>query len=243
LARFEVLSVLEIERLCYRGDGRAILDGVDLSVGENEIHALLGANGAGKTTLARVVMGCAGYAAAAGCVRFGGRNLAGMPMHERARLGIAMAWQEPARFEGLTVARFLSLGGAAATAADCLGRVGLDPDAFLGRALDKTLSGGERKRIELAGVLALQPRLALLDEPAAGIDMPSMEEIENVILELKRVGGSVLLITHVEPVALIASRASCLCGGRIVFSGDPATAAERYRRRRCVTCDGVTCAT
>jgi Fe-S cluster assembly ATP-binding protein len=121
--------------------------------------------------------------------------------------------------------------------------VGLDPDAFLVRALDKTLSGGERKRIELAGVLAVQPRLALLDEPAAGIDMPSMEEIENVILELKRAGGSVLLITHVEPVARIASRASCLCGGRIVFSGDPAAAADRYRSRRCVICDGVTCTT
>jgi Fe-S cluster assembly ATP-binding protein len=235
--------VLEIEQLRYRADGKTILDGVDLDVGENEIHALLGANGAGKTTLARVVMGCAGYTAAAGRVRFGGRDLAGMPMHERARLGITMAWQEPARFEGLTVARFLSLGRAGAAPGECLGRVGLDPDAFLGRAIDKTLSGGERKRIELAAVLALQPRLALLDEPAAGIDMPSMEEIENVILELKRSGGSVLLITHVEPVARIASRASCLCGGRIVFSGDPAAAAERYRRRRCVTCDGVTCAT
>ena len=110
-------------------------------MGENEIHALLGANGSGKTTLARVVMGCAGYAAAAGRVRFRGRDLAGMPIHERARLGI------------------------------------------------------------------------------------------------------VLLITHVEPVARIAGRASCLCGGRIVFSGDPAAAAERYRRRRCVICDGVTCTT
>jgi len=237
------LSVLEIEQLRYRADGKTILHGVDLSVGENEIHALLGANGSGKTTLARVVMGCAGYTAVAGRVRFRGRDLAGMPMHERARLGITMAWQEPARFEGLTVACFLSLGRDGAAPADCLTRVGLDPDAFLGRALDKTLSGGERKRIELAAVLALQPRLALLDEPAAGIDMPSLEEIGNVILELKRAGASVLLITHVDSVARIAGRASCLCGGRIVFSGDPAAAAERYRRRGCVTCDGVRCAT
>jgi Fe-S cluster assembly ATPase SufC len=80
-------------------------------------------------------------------------------------------------------------------------------------------------------MLALQPRLALLDEPAAGIDMPSLEEIERLILDLRGAGGAVLLITHVEPVARIADRASWLHGGRIAFTGDPAAAAACYHER------------
>lgn len=234
--------LLSIEHLAYRADGRMILDGVELEVGEQQIHALLGANGTGKTTIARIVMGCVGYAPTAGIVRFGGRDLAGLIMHERARLGITMAWQEPVRFEGLAVEEYLRLGAHGTSPAECLQRVGLDPGDFLQRHLDKTLSGGERKRIELASILALRPRLALLDEPAAGIDMPSLDEIAQVILELRRAGGSVLLITYVEPVARIADRASYLCGGRILFTGDPGAAAERYRGLRCVACDGVTCA-
>jgi Fe-S cluster assembly ATP-binding protein len=236
------MSLLEIIGLAFRANGKTILDGVDLDVAAGEIHALLGANGAGKTTLARIVMGCSGYAPTAGAVRFEGRDLADLPMHERARLGITMAWQEPARFEGFPVSDYLRLGGGHPDPAGCLRLAGLAPEAYLGRALDKKLSGGERKRIELASVVALEPRLAILDEPAAGIDVPSMEEIEELILTLKRKGGAVLLITHVEPVAKIADRASCVCGGRITFTGDPAAAAERYRSRHCVTCNGVACA-
>lgn len=232
-------SLLCIEHLAYRADGRTILDGVELEVDEQQIHSLLGANGAGKTTLARIVMGCAGYAPTAGTVRFFGRDLAGLRMHERARLGIVMAWQEPVRIEGLTVNEYLRLGAHATLPADCLQRVGLDPGEFLDRHLDKTLSGGERKRIELASILALRPRLALLDEPAAGIDMPSLGEIAQVIIELRRAGGSVLLITHVEQVARIADRASYLCGGRILFTGDAATTADRYRGQRRVDCNGA----
>lgn len=233
--------LLCIEQLAYRADGRTILDGVELEVGGQQIHALLGANGAGKTTLARIVMGCAGYAPSAGTVRFFGRDLAGLRMHERARLGIAMAWQEPVRIEGLTVSEYLRLGAHETPPADCLQRVGLDPGDFLQRHLDKTLSGGERKRIELASILALRPRLALLDEPAAGIDMPSLDEIAQVILDLRRAGGSVLLITHVEPVARIADCASYLCDGRIVFTGDSAAVAERYRGRRRVNFGSAMC--
>lgn len=229
--RSRAVALLGIEGLAYRAGGRTILAGVELEVRANEIHALLGANGSGKTTLARIVMGCAGYAPAAGVMRFDGRDLAGLAIHERARLGIALAWQEPARFEGLPVHRYLSLGARGAPPPECLRRAGLAPEAFLHRTLDKSLSGGERKRIELASMLALQPRLALLDEPAAGIDMPSLEEIEQLILDLRRAGGTVLLITHVEPVALIADRASYLHGGRIAFTGAPAAAAERYRER------------
>jgi len=224
------VALLDIQGLAYEADGRAILKGVRLEVRPHEIHALLGANGSGKTTLARIVMGCAGYASAAGAVRFDGRDLAGLAVHERARLGVSLAWQEPARFEGLPVGQYLQLGARGPSPAECLHRVGLSPLAFLHRPLDKSLSGGERKRIELASMLALQPRLALLDEPAAGIDMPSLDEIERVILDLRDAGGAVLLITHVEPVARIADRASYLRAGRIDFTGDPELAAARYRK-------------
>ncbi len=226
------MALLEIRQLVFRVDGRTILDGVDLDVGNGEIHVLLGANGAGKSTLARIVMGCTGYAPTSGAVRFLDREISLLAMHERARLGVTMAWQEPARIEGLPVRDYLALRPAGIDAADCLRAVGLDPAVYLGRALDRTLSGGERKRIELASILAMKPRLAILDEPAAGIDLPSIEEIEEVILGFRRAGGSVLLISHVEPVARMADRGSYLCGGRIAFTGGPAEAAERYKSRR-----------
>jgi Fe-S cluster assembly ATP-binding protein len=227
----DTVPLLGIEGLAYRANGRTILERIELDVREQEIHALLGANGAGKTTLARIVMGCAGYAPSAGVVRFEGRDLAPLAMHERARLGITLAWQEPARFEGLRVRQYLSLGARGAAPAECLRSAGLAPEAFLHRVLDKSLSGGQRKRVELASMLALKPRLALLDEPAAGIDMPSLEEIEQLIIGLRRAGGSVLLITHVETVARIADRASYLYGGRIAFTGEAAAAVARYRER------------
>jgi Fe-S cluster assembly ATP-binding protein len=235
------MTLLDVEGLVFRADGRAILAGVDLAVAAGEIHALLGANGSGKTTLARVVMGSAGYAPSSGRIRFLGHDLLPLAMHERARLGIALAWQELARFEGLLVRDFLALGGAKLAPDEALRRVGLEPQAYLERAVDKRLSAGERKRIELASIFALRPRLAMLDEPAAGIDLASLEEIATVITELKRDARSVLLITHVESIARIADRASFLCCGRVAFTGDPQSAAERYKARRCIVCDGRTC--
>lgn len=232
--------MLQVSGLTLAIAGRRILDGIDLAVDAGELHALLGANGAGKSSLAYSLMGCAGYRPEAGRIRLFGEDIGDMPMHERARRGLALAWQEPARFEGLTVSEFLSIGAREADPADCLGRVGLAPDDYLARPLDKTLSGGERKRIELAGVLALQPRLAILDEPTAGIDFLSQDEIAGVIAALKR-RGAVLLITHQEQLAAGADRASQLCAGRIVCQGDAATVIDNFKARRCRRCDGEAC--
>jgi Fe-S cluster assembly ATP-binding protein len=107
--------------------------------------------------------------------------------------------------------------------------------------VDKTLSGGERKRIELASVLALAPRLVILDEPTAGIDLLSIGEIIGVIRTFKAQGAGVLLITHREEITRIADRASQLCGGRIVCSGNPETVAANYRGRACLRCNGEEC--
>jgi Fe-S cluster assembly ATP-binding protein len=99
--------------------------------------------------------------------------------------------------------------------------VGLEPASYLDRDIDNTLSGGERKRIELASVMAMQPKLAVLDEPDSGIDIVSLPFILNCIVEMNKRGSSVLLITHSENVVETAHRVSVLCAGRILRTGEP----------------------
>lgn len=234
-------TLLDIRNLTFAVDRHPILDRLDLTIQPGEIHALLGANGSGKTTLAYLLMGCEGYAPSAGSILFNGADLLPLKIHERAQLGLTLAWQEPARFEGLTVREYLALGKAEGDPAQALRQVGLDPDRYLTRRVDKALSGGERHRIELASVLSMKPKLAILDEPAAGIDMLSINHIIDIIRALKEGRGSVLLITHQEEVALIADRASQLCAGHIIFSGGPREAVDHFRGRACVRCDGEVC--
>jgi Fe-S cluster assembly ATP-binding protein len=235
------VPLLDIRNLTFSVGNQTILDRLDLAIHPGEIHALLGANGSGKTTLAYLLMGCDGYVPTSGTVLFKGTDLLSLKMHERAQLGLTLAWQEPARFEGVTIREYLTLGRAALNPEPALAQVGLDPDRYLNRRVDKALSGGERHRIELASVLCMKPTLAILDEPAAGIDMLSIHHIINVIRTLKDNGGAVLLITHQEEVAAIADSASQLCNGRIIFSGDPAQVIEHFRGRTCVRCDGEVC--
>ncbi|HSQ51225.1 MAG TPA: ABC transporter ATP-binding protein [Nitrospiraceae bacterium] len=234
-------SLLSIRNLTFEVEQHPILDRLDLAIESQEIHALLGANGSGKTTLAYVLMGCESYAPSAGTVLFDGADLLPLKMHERARLGLTLAWQEPARFEGVTVREYLTLGKPDCDPEPALKQVGLDPERYLERRMDKALSGGERHRIELASVLSMKPKLAILDEPAAGIDMLSINHIIDIIRALKAAGGSILLITHQEEVALMADRASQLCAGRIIFSGSPREAVDHFRGRTCVRCDGEVC--
>jgi len=233
--------LLELRHISLRLDGRQVLRDVELILSPGEIHVLLGANGSGKSTLAYLVMGCGGYRPENGELLFGGLSIAELPIHERARLGISLAWQEPARFEGLTVAEYLALGSPSRSAAECLDRVGLPHQEYLSRMADKTLSGGERKRVELAALLALGPKLAILDEPTAGVDMLSLGEIIAVVESFRETGSTVLLITHQEELAAHADRASQLCGGRIVFSGPPEEVVAHYKARLCRRCDGETC--
>lgn len=235
------MALLEIRNLCFQIDQRKILDELSLEIGENEIHVLLGTNGCGKSTLAYLILGCEGYLPSAGEMFFAGSRIDSLKIHERAQLGITLAWQEPARFEGISVADYLSLGQQSRERFEYVIRVGLSPEQYINRMVDKTLSGGQRKRIELASVLALKPRLAILDEPDSGIDMLSVQEIVDVIYSFKEFQASVLLITHREEIARIADRASQLCGGRIVFSGSPSEVAEHYKTRRCTVCDGNQC--
>ena len=233
--------LLEVRGMTLSLGDRLALNNIYLRLSEGEIHALIGSNGAGKSTLAYALIGSEGYLPQRGDMRFGGRSLRGLAMHERARLGITLAWQEPARIEGLSVRDYLLLGNRTADPAACLARVALDPGAYLGRMLDKTLSGGERRRIELAAVLAMAPRLAILDEPTAGIDLLSLEEVTDVIRGLGTEGRSVLLITHEERLAAMADSATQICGGRIVCQGNVDEVLASYTGRSCLRCDGGIC--
>lgn len=232
--------MLKLENVTIVLDGKPILRDLSLQVREAEIHSILGANGTGKSTLASLIMGLSGYRPTAGRILFRGEDITDLPVWERARRGITLAWQEPARFEGLTVAEYLELarrhgGNGDLSPAECLRKVGLAPEKYLRRAVDATLSGGERRRVELASVLAMKPKLAILDEPDSGIDPLAIENIVDVIRAIARNGGAVLLITHHEHVAAIADRASSLCGGTILKTGDPAAIA-RFYRNHCLEC-------
>ncbi|MEJ2685191.1 MAG: ABC transporter ATP-binding protein [Candidatus Sulfobium sp.] len=235
------MALLEIRDLTFEAGDKKILDGFNMTIEPSEVHALLGTNGTGKSTLAYLVMGCGGYRPASGEIVFDGKVIDDLKIHERARLGITMAWQEPVRFEGISVKDYLALGNEGADPSSYLRMVGLHPDLYLRRMVDKALSGGERKRIELASVLGLKPRLAVLDEPDSGIDMLSTQDIVNVIKAFREKGASVLLITHREEIVVIADRASQICNGRIVCTGHPEEVAEYYKSRRCIVCDGEMC--
>lgn len=235
------MPLIEIKGLTYYAGDKKILDGLSMAIEPSEVHALLGTNGTGKSTLAYLIMGCDGYTPSSGEIVFEGKNINDLKIHERAQLRITMAWQEPVRFEGISVRDYLTLKNNDLDPAHYLEMVGLYPDLYLHRMIDKSLSGGERKRIELASVLALNPKLAILDEPDSGIDMLSTQDIINVINAFREKGSSVLLITHREEIALISDRASQICRGKIVFLGNPKDVAEYYKARKCLICDGEAC--
>ena len=235
------MPLLEIKDITYRVKEKEIFSGLSLAVDPGEVHAILGKNGTGKSTLAYLVMGCEGYIPTTGEILFDGKVINHLKLHERAKLGITMAWQEPVRFEGISVRDYMTLGNKEIDPSKYLDLAGLHPDLYLNRIMDRTLSGGERKRIELASVAALDPRLVILDEPDSGIDMLSIQDILNVITEFREHGASVLLITHREEIANIADRASEICNGRIICSGTPAKVTRYYKSKRCEVCIGEEC--
>ncbi len=234
---------LQLMKLDLVLGGKQILHDLNLELYRGEIHSVLGANGTGKSTLSAVIMGLNGYRPNGGRIIFDGEDITALSIHERARRGITLAWQEPGRFEGLSVGEYLKIsqryaGDGFLSPRECLLKVGLAPEKYLARKVDTTLSGGERKRIELASVLAMKPKLAILDEPESGIDALSIDHIVDVIRTFSRTGSTVLLITHHEEVAAIADRASSLCGGAILKTGDPQLIAKFFRNH-CEECPHV----
>ncbi len=211
--------MLKVENLRLVREGKEILKGVNFEIAQNEIHLVLGVNGSGKTTLAQAIMGiypCDGR------IIFEGKDITNLSVWERARMGITLAFQEPARFEGLLVKDYLMVSAKTKSMSkleEIIKMVGL-PRNILFQEVGENLSGGERKRIELASVLLMEPKLAMLDEPDSGIDMLSFRLISEVIKRIKSMGTSVMLITHSEEMIDIADRATILCSGKVVASGE-----------------------
>lgn len=229
-------AILHIEDLWLRRNGREILRGVNLDVYPGQVHVLLGLNGSGKSSLAYAIMGCEGYTPDSGRIIFAGRDLAGLSITERARLGITLAWQEPARFEGIPIGKYVGLGQKQPDrekVVAALEAVSLPAKYYGYRAADQTLSGGERKRVELAAVYAMQPKLAILDEPDSGIDVLTLGDIAMLIRRMALQGTAVLLITHRDEMVEIADAASLMCAGAIIFTGAPLEA-RRYFSTRCI---------
>jgi len=226
-------SILEVRNLSMSRGGRSILRDLSFSVEENRVYGVLGPNGAGKSSLAYALMGLEEYKPDSGEIIYQGKEITELSISERARMGITMLWQEPARFEGLSVRDYLGLCSRDGDVREYLLKVGLD-ERYLERNVDDTLSGGERKRVELASILALKPKLAILDEPDSGIDIISLDYIAEIVYELKK-HGSVILITHNEDVAMLSDRCLLLCDGFIVKEGEPGEIVS-YFKRKCVPC-------
>jgi len=230
--------MLEIRGLKLTLNGKPIINDLSLEVKEGEIHGLLGANGTGKTTLANLIMGI-DYPDE-GSIIFEGQDVTRRTISERAKMGITLAWQEPARFEGLSIKDYLKLSRdlESSEIEDYLWMVGLSPVEYLNRAVDVTLSGGERKRVELASVLATKPKLAILDEPDSGIDIVSLPHIMNGIVEMSKQGSAVLLITHGEEALRVAEKVSIMCAGKIINAGPPQEMCDWFKSN-CQVCDHI----
>jgi len=230
--------MLELKGLKLTYDNRILLDELDLKVNSGEIHGLVGANGTGKSTLANLIMGIG--SADKGKILFEGQDITKCTISERAKLGITLAWQEPARFEGLGIRDYLKLSRNLDSdqIKKYLWMVGLPPSEYMDRAVDASLSGGERKRVELASVLAMKPKLAILDEPDSGIDAVSLPHIMSGIVEMSKQGTAVLLITHAEEVIRVADTVSIVCAGKIVNAGQPQEMNDWFKKN-CQSCDHI----
>jgi len=207
--------------------GRRVVDGVSFSVAPGEVVGLLGPNGAGKTTSFHCVVGL--LVPDGGEVRLGDRDLSGLPLHERARLGIGYLPQEPSIFRKLTVREnfllVLESSSLPKKARDQRADELLSEFDLLRVANSKgeTLSGGERRRAEIARSLLADPRFMLFDEPFAGVDPIAVHDLQRLIHRLRDKGLGVLITDHnVRETLGICDRAVLLVEGKLLESGTPA---------------------
>src|SRR3954466_14894835 len=235
-------KVLEIRDLHAAIDGKEILKGVDLTIRQGEIHALMGPNGSGKSTLSYALMGHPNYEVTAGTATIDGVDILAMEAHERAKAGIFLAFQYPTSIPGVTVANFLRhavsnvrnperkegedlmpMREFRKELREQMDELGMDPD-FARRYLNEGFSGGEKKRAEVLQLAMLRPAFAILDETDSGLDIDAVRVVsEGVNRVAERAGTGVLVITHYQRILnYIKPRfVHILLGGRIVESGGP----------------------
>lgn len=201
---------------------KEILHNISLSVGENTFLAITGPNGGGKSTLAKIIMGI--EQPTSGQIFFEGKDITGTDITERANLGIGFAFQQPVRFKGLTVNDLLSLASKQKldleSACSYLSEVGLCANDYINRELNSSLSGGELKRIEIAIQIARAPKLSVLDEPEAGIDLWSFQNLVRVFEKMRNsIKGSMIIISHQERILEIADSIIVISNGQIDSQG------------------------
>jgi len=235
--------MLEIKNLHVNVEGREILKGLDLTLPQGEVHAIMGPNGSGKSTLAYVLAGKKEYEVTAGTVTWKGRDLLAMDPSERAVSGVFLAFQYPMEIPGVATMTFLrtavnavrkARGEAELSTPDLLRFVRekakllrIDPE-MLKRPLNVGFSGGEKKRNEILEMALLEPALCVLDETDSGLDIDAVRVVAEGVNALRAPDRAMLVITHYQRLLnyIVPDRVHVLSDGRVARSGGPELALE-----------------
>lgn len=239
--------MLEINNLHASIHDKAVLKGVNLTIKQGEVHAIMGPNGSGKSTLSNILSGKAHYTITQGTIMFQGQDISTLSPQERATLGLFLGFQYPVEIPGVATATFLrtalnslrkARGESPLDAFDFLNLIkekmallDMDP-AFLQRAVNEGFSGGEKKRNEMMQMLLLDPRLAILDEPDSGLDIDALQIVAKGINLFKRPDKAIVLITHYQRLLdyIQPDVVHVFSQGKIVTSGDKSLALELERK-------------
>ena len=208
--------MLELKNITLFKGEKNILNNVSLTINDNEFVAITGPNGSGKSTLMKIVMGI--EKPTSGSVIYNGEDVTNLSISDRAKKGMSFAFQQPVTFKGIRVKDLIEIASGTRdedVVVDCLSKVGLCPKNYKDREVDKTLSGGELKRIELASVIARNSELTLFDEPEAGIDLWSFGKLTELFEAFK---GTIVIVSHQDKILRIADRVIVLCNGEVVDS-------------------------
>ena len=219
--------MLELRHISYSvhdgGVEQRILNDVSVTIPDGKLVVFTGPNGGGKTTLAKVIMGL--VTPTDGEIIYNGKNITGLDITERARLGISYGFQQPPRFKGITVRDLLTIasGDDKLSKDKCcryLTQVGLCANDYLDREVDVSLSGGEVKRIEIATLLARGSELMIFDEPEAGIDLWSFARLTETFEEIHRThSATMIIISHQERIIRLADEIIVVGGGELQYRG------------------------
>ena len=210
--------MLELKNICFTRDGRKILDNVSLKIEDDKFIVITGPNGSGKSTLAKIIMGIEKQDS--GEILLNGKDITKWSIDKRAKNGISFAFQQPVKFKGITVYDLIKLSSGRditkADACNILGKVGLCAKEYVDREINSSLSGGELKRIEIATVAVRNSKFTIFDEPEAGIDLWSFNNLIKVFEDLRETTkGTTLIISHQERILNIADQLVLMNSGKI----------------------------
>ncbi|MCQ4406769.1 MAG: Fe-S cluster assembly ATPase SufC [Sulfolobaceae archaeon] len=227
------MADLVVENLHVEVEGKEVLKGVNLEVNRGEVNVLMGPNGSGKTTLSLALMGHPKYKITKGRILLEGEDITGLEPHERARKGLFLAFQNPIEISGVRLSTLLTLEAnrvfgssikpeeTLSVIRDVAKRVGLS-ESLLNRNVFEGFSGGEKKRTEIAQMLLLKPKIAILDEPDSGVDVDGLKIIaDNISKLLQEKGTGFLIITHYRRILeyVKPTKVHVMYKGKIVVSG------------------------